>query len=80
MTAADITAGAWVRFPSWDQWRYVRAARHTPFSESEPRGSGFVQYDASDSPTDRFSTFGGFAPHEQECLVVTVTPQVVAHV
>jgi len=76
VTAADITAGSWVRFPSWDQWRYVRAARHTPFVRSEPQGSGFVQYDATDSPAGgRF--FGGFASHDEPCSVVTVTPQAV---
>lgn len=77
MTAADITAGAWVRFPSWEQWRYVQAARHTPFTESEPRGSGFVQYDASDRPDGR-CTFGGFAEHGWPCRVVTVSPRAVA--
>lgn len=68
-TAADIRSGAWVRFPAWEQWRYVTAARHTPFSESEPRGSGFVQYDCPG--------FGGFAEHDWPCRIVTVTPQAV---
>lgn len=69
-TAADITPGAWVRFPSWEQWRRVTAARHTPFDPAEPRTTGFVQYDCP--------KFGGYAEHEWPCLVVTVTPVAVA--
>ena len=77
-TAADITAGVWVRSRHHDRWWFVQRARHTPFSESEPRGSGFVQYDASTWPGSRV-TLGGFAVHDEPCRVVTVTPE-VAHV
>lgn len=69
-TADQITPGCWVRFPSWEQWRRVTAARHTPFDPSEPRTTGFVQYDAPG--------FGGYAEHTWPCRIVTVTPEVVA--
>lgn len=69
-TAADIRSGAWVRFPSWEKWRHVTATRHTSFDPSEPRSTGFVQYDCAG--------FGGFAEHHDECLIVTVTPEAVA--
>jgi len=60
----------WVRFDHWDDgvWRWVIAARHTPFRADEPRGSGFVHFDASDTEGGRFS-FGGFSPHEKSCLI-----------
>ena len=75
-TAADITAGAWVRFPDWEQWRYVQAARHTPFRPDEPRGTGYVHYDAADTPQGR-PVFYGMADHNQPCRIVTITPQAV---
>lgn len=68
-TAADLRAGHWVRFPSWEQWRHVTAARHTPFDPAEPRTTGFVQYDCP--------RFGGYAEHDWPCRIVTVTPQQV---
>lgn len=69
-TAEHITPGSWVRFPSWDQWRHVLRARHTPFDPEEPRTTGFVQYDCPG--------FGGFAEHDWPCQVITITPQAVA--
>lgn len=68
-TAADIEAGVWVRFPSWDAWRYVQAARHTPFDPAEPRTTGFVQYDCP--------RYGGFAEHDRPCRLVRITPEAV---
>lgn len=76
-TAVDITAGAWVRFPGWEQWRWVIAAHHVPFRPSEPRASGYVSYDASSHAGGRFN-FGGFATHDQPCRVFHITPQAVA--
>ena len=70
MTAASIKSGAWVRFPSWDQWRFVTAARHTPLDPDEPRSTGFVQYDCPG--------FGGFAEHDWPCQIVTVSPEVAS--
>lgn len=76
-TAFEITAGTWVRFPSWERWRWVAEARHTVFRPNEPRASGFVTYDAADRAGGRF-TFGGFALHDQPCHVVRITPRAVA--
>lgn len=77
-TAADIRPGSWVRFDRWDDgvWWYVLAARHTTFSPSEPRTTGFVQYDARSGPTGGF-TYGGYADHREPCRIVTVTPEEV---
>lgn len=69
-TAADIQAGVWVRFPHWEQWRNVTAARHTPFNPDEPRTTGFVQYDCPG--------FGGFSEHDRQRRVITITPEQVA--
>lgn len=75
-TAADITAGTWVRFPDWEQWRYIVATRHVHFSPDEPRSTGLIHLDCSDWPSDRYN-FGGFAIHQEPCRIVTVTPQAV---
>ena len=75
-TAADIRPGSWVRFGHWEQWRYVQAARHTPFDEAEPRTTGYAHYDAADTPQGR-PVFYGMADHNQACRIVTVTPQAV---
>ena len=77
-TAVDIRDGQWIRMNHWPDgmWRYVLAARHVPFSESEPRTTGLVHLDLSDSAGGP-STFGGFAAHDEPCLVVTVTPEAV---
>ena len=75
-TAADVRPGSWVRFSHWEQWRYVQAARHTPFRPEEPRGSGYLHYDAADTPQGR-PVFYGFADHHEPCHVVRVTPQAV---
>lgn len=68
-TADEITAGTWVRFPHWEQWRHVTAARHTAFDPAEPRTTGFVQYDCP--------RFAGFAEHHQPCTVITISPKEV---
>ena len=73
--AADIRPGSWVRFGG-QPWRYVQAARHTPFDPANPRITGFVQYDASTGPTGRCTLFG-FSPEDRACRIVTVTPQAV---
>ena len=79
-TAADIQPGQWVRFDRWDgghEWLYVIAVRHTEFSDSEPRTTGFVQYDAASGPHGGF-VYGGFAAHTEQCRVVTISPLAVA--
>jgi len=75
--ATAIRAGSWVRFPDWEQWRYVHAARHTPFDPAEPRGTGYVHYDATGWPGHRLNYYG-FADHTDHCHVITITPQAVA--
>ena len=75
-TAADINAGAWVRFPHWEQWRFVLSARHVPFSPDEPRTTGLMYYEAADIAQGR-PVFYGFATHERPCRIVTVTPEAV---
>lgn len=69
-TAEHITPGSWVRFPHWEQWRHVTAARHTPLNPAEPQTTGFVQYDCPG--------FGGFSEHDRQCRVITITPEQVA--
>lgn len=75
-TAVDMRPGQWVRFDGWEQWRFVVAARHVPFRPTEPRATGFVQYDAADTPQGT-PVFFGFATHRIPCHLVTVTPEAV---
>lgn len=70
-TGVDIRPGMWVKVWHDDTWRYVLAARHTPWSPSEPRTTGYVQYDAVD---EGGRTFGGFATHDEHCNIRHDTP------